>query len=429
MVEPIDPQVNLLAGIYNELMAQGMTKQEVTDYLNAYFASSIQASSMSAMPNLFYADSPALNGYSMSSLYDDLYATHGEESIKLYLANRQSEMISAILDEWSKSISENNERSREASKKNLVRQEEMNYMREQADIVQEDVKRRSAEPLAYRGQLLDAAFFNEYLRDLPMNQREAVLGAINSSRDPASQNQDLSKAVMPLVALEVFVIVPAAQSLVMAPVENLSSQIAVNPIADQTVLDMSYYKVMQTEMMPLINFFATQMFMETTAMLYIRSVGEGGKPAQNMEFARTMADQVLSKIQMPGYIEGELLRRVDSFEQMPLQQKEAAVLVVKMFLLVNVLMLFTHIEGGVLSPEELKEMLLEGKGIPEGGKREELIVALHDVIQSVPEELRGDFVEAMLAYLDSMPDAELLTSQVHAINAATQSVIIPEGAA
>ena len=424
-----DPHISDIAQM---LLNAGYTQPQVNDLLVSMYVSTLQPSEAIAHTPQFYSSMPGISGAGLSNQFDALKASYGNEAVAAFLltiANTRNEIISDMLDSWSENVATITELMRRDEARQAIIDESDRHYREQSDLIKEEAEAREADPMLFRGQILDAGHFLEYLRDLPLHLREEAISYVDRSENPIiRQNADLAKAILPMVLIETLIIVPAAQGVVMGPVENLSDQIAVNPISDRTVLDIPNLVQMQADMLPLINFFALDMVKTATLYLYVKSVGKGGEMIGDIDFANAFAEQVMSKIKTPGYIEGELLKHVSTFEQLPYDQKEAAIMLTKMHLLGSVLMLFTHIEGGVLSPNELKEMLLEGKGIPQDDQRGAVVTLLRETIATVPEELRGDFVESLLKYLDSMPQREEMTSFVHALNAATAEVVLPEGA-
>lgn len=353
---------------------------------------------------------------------------------------RRSEIISSMLDAWVDSVAEQKKLSEEASRKQEVTEQQTEADQRKQDVIKEFIAWAESQPSDARPNVADAAVFSDYLRFLTQQQRyEAVTSTLNELVNnyfdkvtpPAVENSDLSRAALSAFVLQLMVIAPAQQNVVLQPINptDLSSQIAVNPISDQAHFPAGQFpQHLAEQVLPAINFFVLDLVKDVTISLYLKQQ-ETGKNPVDKDFANAFADKVLGEVSNPDVIKERLIRQIPGFENATAEQLSDAVTYAQLFSLASALAVFVKVDGGAsLQENELKEMLLEGKGIPEGDKRADIVAKMNDIIQGIPEAKREQFVEALLKYVASMPDPEQLTDFMYALNAASAEVSMGERA-
>lgn len=383
------------------------------------------------------ADNPMLL-FGQSNLFSGAFATAASQeafaATLISIESARNEIISSMLDAWVDSIAEQKKQSEESFRKREITEQQTESDLRKQDVINEYIAWTESQPSDARPNVADAAVFSDYLRFLTQEQRfDAVTSTINQIVDdyfhkvtpPAVDDTDLSRALLAGVLLQTLVIGPASQNIVLQPISpsQLSDQISINPIRDQALFQPGQFPQHITDqVLPAINFFVLDLVKDVTISLYLKQQ-ETGKAPVNKDFANAFADRVLGEVSNPDVIKERLIRQIPGFENATAEQLADAVTYAQLFSLASALSLFVKVDGGsTLQETELKQMLLEGKGIPEGDKRAELVARMNDIIQGIPIDRREQFVEALLRYVASMPDPEQLTDFMYALNAATAEV-------
>ncbi|CRX39057.1 hypothetical protein [Estrella lausannensis] len=362
------------------------------------------------------------------------------------IESRRNEIISGMLDAWVDSVAEQKKLSEQAYKKQEITEQQTESDQRKRDVINDYIVWADSQPSDARPNVADAAVFSDYLRFLTQQQRyEAVTSTLNELVDnyfekvtpPAVEDSDIARGALSAFILNAMVIAPASQNVVLQPINmrELSTQIAVNPVSDQVNFEAGQFpQRLAEQVLPAINFFVLDMVKDVTITLYLKQQ-ETGKNPVDKDFANSFADRVLSEVSRPDVIKEKLIRQIPGFENATAEQLADAVTYAQLFSLASALGVFVKAEGGAnLQENELKEMLLEGKGIPEGDKRADIVAMMNaiifgsDTIPGIPVEKREQFVEALLRYVSSMPDPDQLTDFMTALNAASAEVSMGERA-
>jgi len=410
------------------------TKSEAANLWALLSASSLSKSEVKQTLVHLYPDSPTLGFGTFETLYDEDGVFTKEDYLKfrMEIEEKKHEIISGMLDAWIESIAEQNKLKKEERLSPAYRR----WLEEQSASYR--AKKEDEETVKTKTHVRTAGNYEDFLRSLSLERRaselreharDIVSNYFDRVKDPAVQNSDLAKNALPGFLMETLVVMPIAMGLAVAMQDprELSTQIEVKPISNRGDALGAFSHVppeFQSQVLPAVNFFVMDMVKNATITLYKKEQEQGQKP-QDLEFARAFGEKVLAKVRSEGYIKGELLQNIPGAEQMPKEAMEAAMMLMKLFALANVVMLFVKIEGGNLQENELKEMLKEGKGIPDPDNKvaKEVIEELNRQIQSIEDpQMREEFVVTLLKYVDSRPDTEKLTSWMDALSAASEEV-------
>jgi hypothetical protein len=385
--------------------------------LEALLLSTMSKSELEKMFHDFQASYPTLPHHLPQTPNDNT----GDATVKEFVmkaAMLKDQIISEMLDAWNASVQQQAEEGRKRGIADQLLAERKSADRNLQDVI---------------NQAEGSSNYQLYLSSLPLNLRaEAVKVSadnivdhyIKNTRNPLiRENEDAAKVVLPSMLLEALVISPLAGQIVSDSISLQSVGRVTNPTIDQvqSLSTATAVDIVQQQAVPVINLFIMDMVKDVTVELYNKSAGNASEKPKDIDFANAFAMQVLGGIQAEGYIKGELIKNIDGFSTMPPEQQATAMQQVKAFLLAGALALFVHVDGGKLQEVELKEMLLEKKGLG-ADRRFDLVNALNDVIATVPEAARQGFVESLLKYVASMPDPGKLTSFMHALNAASEEI-------
>jgi hypothetical protein len=412
-----------------ELEAQGIIKPG-TDL------DSLSASDQEAMIINLLASNPML------LLQSNLFSNAGsKEAVELTLASiegQKNQIISAMLTAWSQSVAEQAEESRKADIKHRIEQEGVKHDIKQRDIEKEQIyndfiKWEQEQPVGKAG-VIDAAVFSSYLGSLIQHQRhEELTATVNLAVDnyfdqakPAPiEDNPISRSVLSAVFLQALVIAPAAQNLVLQPIEpaSLSKQIAVDPLKDQAVFQPGAFpNNIQDQVLPAINFFVLDLVKDVMITLYAKQK-ETSKETPDKDFANTVANKVMGEVGNTDVVKERLIRQIPGMENASAQQLSDAATYAQLFSLVASLALFVKVDGGTMQSNDLKAMLLAEEEPKTDDDRSKVIGMINTILNGIPDpKVKATFVEATLKYLASMPDPSNFTDIMHALNAAAAEV-------
>jgi len=251
-----------------------------------------------------------------------------------------------------------------------------------------------------------------------------VGGYFDTAKPPVIEDSAFARSLVSAVTLQTLVVAPALQNLI-TPIDqaSLSTQIGVNPVRDQAVLQAGAFPShIINQVIPTINLFV----MGLTADVLVGTYGkikETGKPALDKEFADSVANKILAETSNPSDIKNRLIRQIPGMEKATAEQMNDAVTYAQLFSLTSgIALLVKAHENGKLQEQELKQMLVDGKGFEEGDMISKLVGRLNVLLGEIASpEKRAQFSEAMLRYLSSMPTPGLGVD-MKALNAAAMEI-------
>lgn len=355
------------------------------------------------------------------------------------IESQKNQIISAMLDAWSASIAVQKELSAKAAIQQNIKKDELHHDLKKQEVIKDYIEWEQKQPDAGKANVVNAGIYVTYLSYLTQQQHyaqvtttinEIVNNYYDKTKDPAISDSDLSRSLLSAVLLQSLVIVPIFQSLVTQPIEasSLSTQIGVNPVSDRSVIQPDLFpQRINEQILPSINFFVLDLVKDVSISLYLKQQ-ESKKAPLDKDFANAFADKMMGETSNPDAIKERLIRQIPGIENASVQQLNDAVTFAQLFGLTSALALLVKVDGGTLQAKELKEMLVDEKGLGGDDKKAEVGTAINALLASIPEDRRVFFAEAQLRYLASMPNPDQLKDFMYALKAAADEVTMSQRA-